>query len=953
MIFFKIFGLSLAFLLMLSGCQGNNSDVPKSDENSSSTPSLEVNATLDAVNLSFVNGDVLSVISSGEKKDIYIRAFNINGTLDTVGSISIQYPSKNIHDNIDVGTFNPTTAIIENGIAHFVYTAPADLQGRVDVDDNSSDFVFFSTNNPKVSSILHVKYNPSNDIVATPAVLDKLVLSESEINVTQSSQNRNFTLFAYTNQNTMNINAKILLKYENEAIGKDVGNLPASMNLVDGKVAFSYISPSNLLATANELSSTIVTLYDKDNPGVATSLKINFTPDKPTLRVESPTVILTKDGQAEQVTILAFDSNNQAFTNGTILVEYPTDITDGSVSGGIFTQNEVSIVNGKAIFNFTGPTPLNSISDQTFTFKYKEDPTAATVLKIQYSPDTEEKISVVLISDEYNVTLNSETVSISMNVFNGLMQPIESGNVKVSYPSDVLLGRDVGYFDSTDVPVVNGRATFLYTAPKDLENNTTSLKFKFYYETDFTNYDEFTINIDPAQNQIILTTYKIKSNLESNITMGLVSSKMLSFNIQDENGNVLEDSNITSITVKLLNPALGDLVSTNGNVSKTYSSDKNNISLRLDTQKISGIIPIQVFAKFKDANDDDQNITEVYNIVVLSGPPTAMSMIYNGTSYTDDGLYQENYTILVTDKYQNRVNTNPGLSLSMISGYAKDANDGRRLFSYPDINSSRQGDSPGSMDPINNIFEVAERNGYKPDFTKVDTDNDVLFTFGQGYTYNASGKWDIDINGVASNQLKLIDTFEANTTVDNIGYAIGHNYRQDVCKAGVEYVGQVFVDGNTSIIDKDGIAKVKINYPYYLGGKTIFISAEIVGKTSDDNLISKFSEVKKLTLRTTGFKETIANVSAGADSVTIYLPVMLKDAAEWYRNSNFGGQITASDNIEINPNNISYHGQLNSCGIPPSGSDEGVAFVKITDVNETQNKAGTITLKNIVTADEF
>jgi hypothetical protein len=662
---------------------------------------------------------------------------------------------------------------------------------------------------------------------------------------------------------------------------------------------------------------------------------------------------LTKDGQAEQVTILAFDSNNQAFTNGTILVEYPTDITDGSVSGGIFTQNEVSIVNGKAIFNFTGPTPLNSISDQTFTFKYKEDPTAATVLKIQYSPDTEEKISVVLISDEYNVTLNSETVSISMNVFNGLMQPIESGNVKVSYPSDVLLGRDVGYFDSTDVPVVNGRATFLYTAPKDLENNTTSLKFKFYYETDFTNYDEFTINIDPAQNQIILTTYKIKSNLESNITMGLVSSKMLSFNIQDENGNVLEDSNITSITVKLLNPALGDLVSTNGNVSKTYSSDKNNISLRLDTQKISGIIPIQVFAKFKDANDDDQNITEVYNIVVLSGPPTAMSMIYNGTSYTDDGLYQENYTILVTDKYQNRVNTNPGLSLSMISGYAKDANDGRRLFSYPDINSSRQGDSPGSMDPINNIFEVAERNGYKPDFTKVDTDNDVLFTFGQGYTYNASGKWDIDINGVASNQLKLIDTFEANTTVDNIGYAIGHNYRQDVCKAGVEYVGQVFVDGNTSIIDKDGIAKVKINYPYYLGGKTIFISAEIVGKTSDDNLISKFSEVKKLTLRTTGFKETIANVSAGADSVTIYLPVMLKDAAEWYRNSNFGGQITASDNIEINPNNISYHGQLNSCGIPPSGSDEGVAFVKITDVNETQNKAGTITLKNIVTADEF
>jgi hypothetical protein len=301
----------------------------------------------------------------------------------------------------------------------------------------------------------------------------------------------------------------------------------------------------------------------------------------------------------------------------------------------------------------------------------------------------------------------------------------------------------------------------------------------------------------------------------------------------------------------------------------------------------------------------------------------------------------------VTDKYQNRVNTNPGLSLSMITGYAKDANDGRRLFSYPDI-ATMQGQSPGSMDPINDIFEVATRNGYTPDFTAIDEQNDILFTFGQGYSYNASGKWDITNTGVAVNQLQLIDNFEADATVNNIGYVVGHNYRQDTCYPGEEYSATIYVDSNLSTLDTDGMAKIKVTYPYYLGGKTVFIGAEIVGRTANGDITSKFGEAKKVTLRTTGFDERTKSIPANTSNVTVYMPIHLKDAPEWYRNGNFGLDIVTSDNITIT--GYILHGQVGTCD---NISSDGVAYVEIQGVTETQAKTGSITIKNIVVSNEF
>jgi len=565
---------------------------------------------------------------------------------------------------------------------------------------------------------------------------------------------------------------------------------------------------------------------------------------------------------------------------------------------------------------------------------------------------TTPSITVVMLKTATTLSTNSQVVTIDVRAYDELNNPYSEGNISILNSPDVLLPRDVGTFDKYSKALVNGVTSFTYTGPKILSENTTSLNFGFFHSAYPSNIQYYTMSIVPEVNQTILTSYLIKASISDDVTMGLNSTKTIGYSVYDASGNELDDSRITSLEVTTSNPNLGLLSDSSGHENVTQIvADKNNLTVNVNSNTQSGLLPIQVNANFLDDNGAEQNLSSIFSIVVLSGPPTAISIIYNSSAYlydndtqTGSGLYRDDFTLLVTDKYQNRVNTDPSLSLSMITGYAFDAADGLRLFSAPSI-ATTPGAFPGKMDPINDIFEVSGR-----DFSNVDTNNDFLLTYGNGYTYNASGKWDIDTNGVASNQLKLLDNFDANQTVDNIGFVVGHNNRQDTCRAGEESVAQIRIDSNVSKIDSNGVAKIQIDYPYYLGGKTVFIGAETIGDTMDGNITSKFSEVKKITLRTTGFKETQKSIPANASNITVYLPIALKDAPEWYRNGNFGLDIVTSDNITYSA--AIGHGQVGTCA-NPAGSARGGAYVEIQGVNEIEGKTGTITIKNIVVANEF
>ncbi len=540
----------------------------------------------------------------------------------------------------------------------------------------------------------------------------------------------------------------------------------------------------------------------------------------------------------------------------------------------------------------------------------------------------------ILSVSESTITINSETVAIDVAVIDRNGNPQTDGDVKIVYPSDLRDGRDVGSFDNLSVTVVNGRASFLYTGPQDLSSNTSDLVFGFYHEENQEGIKYYTIKIVPAPGQIILTSYKLESSiLDGNLTLDLESDEMLSFFLRTDNDVLVGDSDIASISVTLLNPNLGELADTSGNRGDTLTiDDKNSVSLNLEIGIISGVLPIRVVSNFTDANGDTQTITKIFNVVILSGPPTAISISYASTSHDSDyAKFQENLVVTVTDKYFNRVNTNPAITTALIVGYADDA--GTRIF-YEPVGAK------GSINPADDVFTAD--NGVN--FSTVDVNNDILMTYGVGYKYAASGFWSFTTPS-GSDLTLLSDYVSTDGVEDELGFAVGRNQREDTCRTGQAWVGNIVTTDGLNQIDDNGMAKLTLNYDYYLAGKSVMIAVNLVGYTASTGLTSQIGEAKKHTLRSVGLENAVVNLSKGFSGV-VRLKVQLTDTAEWYRNANFGFTFSTNDAVVIN-SWVSSNNNIDDCTVV-----DGVAYIDV-DVTVDADKAGTIQLVNILVGSEF
>jgi len=1069
---FKIvmLGVVLSLSLVFSGCQGTNSDSVTSgtDDNISSPiapPSSDANQTV--VKLSIVNGNKITVTGSGEEKDIYIVGFNANSSTDVVGEIGFQYPADFVNNGTDLGYVSPSKVALSDGMAHFIYKAPADLKAREDENYTGAVFTFYDMANPSVTIELQVDFNSSSDYAVTDPVLSTLILSPSALKVSQDKQSLPLTLFGFTDQSTMNINADITIKYPREVIDNkiDIGSLPSTLPLVDGRVSFSYTGPENEAVTVAKLeaaglghsvlvnffnattgvnvdlnisfekapeddyssykltsipSAIVVSepsqeadvkLYLEDNNsrpvanetilvdyfdgskgqmdkfegvtdangyivfkytapetlpddgdlvtmtfrGVNTTLpEVNTTVEVNTTSVQTPNIHVdledsilkvTQDGQTSQVRIVAFDDNDQPFNSGSIIVRYPKEIVDDNISGGKFLESEVAISNGEAIFNFVGPNPLVDMQPMNFTFIYKENSEVNATLTVQYTPVLP---TVILTQDTYELTVNNEIVNINVNVYDENNNPYQEGNVKIVYPDDVKEGRDIGSFTDSIVTLANGVATFVYTAPSNLDENTSDIVFQFYHEKNPTSPQTFTFTLNPDENQTILTSYSLESSIsDGNVTMDLSSSKLLSFFVKDSNDELVDDNNMTSIKMTLLNPTLGTLEDNNGNSGVTLTiEDKNNVTVNLRSNTISGIIPIQVDANFTDANDENQTLSYVYNVIVLSGPPTTMSLSYAGTTLDDaNAKFIESWVLTVTDRYNNKVNTNPAVSMGMLAGYAQSSaetsNDAGYLY-------YRTFDGNGTLDGDDDTLSVNSTLGSSDVFGNVDDTNDYLVTFGNGYTYNASGKWNITSNSDLS-KLDLVEDYNGSTT-SGLGFAVGNNKRQDMCEDGTEWNGNVYPENGDPIIGDTGSIRLSVEYDYYMVGKDVVLWVNLVGRQNSDDTITKIGEARKITLRGTGLTGESYSFGAGFEGV-VHLHVNINDTVEYLKNANFGYVIEVlSDDANWTESDNSMDHNITYCY--GDANQSGEVYVDVNFTSETQN-AGTVTLKNVLISNEF
>jgi len=551
-------------------------------------------------------------------------------------------------------------------------------------------------------------------------------------------------------------------------------------------------------------------------------------------------------------------------------------------------------------------------------------------------------ITVLLPVSDVEVKSNNEIVNIEVKAIDEKNNPYTTGNIKIVYPNDVRENRDVGYFNSDTVAVDDkGSATFIYNAPSNLDANTSDILFAFYHEEEPTQKQIFTVHIQPDANQVVNKSYTLKtSDAQDGTSMNLESSKTMSFYVEDENGVLVKDDDMTSIKFTILNQAIGYLKDSEGNTTQQTNpltiTKENDISLTLYTNTISGVLPIKVDADFKDSNGDDTNISQVFNIVVLSGRPSAISLSYAGSSLDSaNAKFLETWILRVTDKYNNLVNTNPQVSMGMLVGYVID----------DDAKSANNADGNHDGYVFFNPSHGGELNATRNDFTaqddvfdKVDQANDILVTFGNGYTYNASGKWDINTN--SKTVLDLQDDYNGSDTAE-LGFAVGHNYRQDKCEEGTEWLGSVYPEDGTFIMDSTGAKRITIEYDYYMVGKDVMLWTNILGEQYDTNQTVRIGEARKITLRALGLKaeETTKKVYKLADHQIVTFLIDIDQTVERYKNANFRASIEVSDSVRIN--SITYSG-VDDCG----------AYVDV-DVSEDENTTGSVNISNIVILNEF
>ena len=569
------------------------------------------------------------------------------------------------------------------------------------------------------------------------------------------------------------------------------------------------------------------------------------------------------------------------------------------------------------------------------------DSDVAYTFSIQPSAQNATTPPPVLSENNITITKNAQSKTISVNLFDANNVPLSEGSVSVIFPKESSNGVDVGSFTPTKADIKDGKATFTYTAPDDinklLDSGYTQSEFKFYLNDESSNTTTLTINYSPVDNEIIQTNYNLL--FQSEKSMIAIEQKLpFSITLVDKDAKEVSSDAIETLSISLGDNSIASLMNSTGDINASFTyHNANNITATLLSNTTAGLASIYVYAKFTDANNKMNEIKKTFEVIIQSGPPTAISISYVGTSQDESrAKFIESYAISVTDKYLNPVNTHPNVSVGAIVGYAlQDKNNKEtRLFNDKYALGTLHGD----------YFELDQR--LELNSTDIDLFNDHLATFGERYSYEASGGWDFEDFNATTLFLKP-DQFDANDT-SGLGYAIGHNFRQDACIYGREWIGQTKLQNDVTTLDDKGTAIIELMYDYYLVGKDIVLYANIVGVDNELERELRIGEAQKRTLLGDGlefrFDSDISTESASP--VTFQACTWIKGTNKHYRNGHFGlsdikqdGCRTFSLNYGPNP--------VTSCG-----NNEGWSCLNVT-ISADTNATCSVTLGEPLVGREF
>jgi len=477
------------------------------------------------------------------------------------------------------------------------------------------------------------------------------------------------------------------------------------------------------------------------------------------------------------------------------------------------------------------------------------------------------------------------------------------------------------FFTSTVETDSLGNAIFVYTAPTPmLDNNIT---VEFCVENDTSICDTANINLTTGavvDNNDTNTTPDVGNDFvnygltfiteDGGNTLGLDERKAYKVSLIDKDTNTLIPANqIEKITIKSNKPDILKLIDPSDTVGsavdKLEITGTNPVNVYLKASvDTSGLSDIDITINYINQKGFSRVLSNTYAITVFSGPPTAFSINSAGVSYNFETKWFENkFLISASDKYNNAINTSPTISVGVMAGYAKD-NSGNRIVFGQSSKPSKYGDltASGTEATLTSVGIAPFSDFDNVTLKGVDLDRDVLAIFGNVRTYEANGKWEIaSIENPNSLLLKDIYNGEA---YSGIGFAVGHNYREDFCSNDYrEWQTKVDSTDGSYQLDEEGKTFVTVKFPAeYMPGKQIALMVNFIGENPETKEQLRAGEVKFKTLSSfEGLSGASTTVTKGTTKTfRLYGTVETGTDDKWaYQNSTFSCLTGDSVNISI------------------------------------------------------
>jgi len=502
-----------------------------------------------------------------------------------------------------------------------------------------------------------------------------------------------------------------------------------------------------------------------------------------------------------------------------------------------------------------------------------------------------------------------------------------------------------------------GDATFSYTSPASMVDN--NLTVKFCLEEDATVCDTAVINLTttaivPPVELIDDINYFITfvpTGGAYNLSLDARNNAIVTL-IDKDTKAPIANSSIKSITVTSQDPSILKLTPEGGGApvaSIGPLSGRNGISVLMTADKLNaGLAPIAVVIEYTNKNGQLQTRGQLFSMAIISGEPTAFSINSAGVEYNAaTKQFEHKFIVQATDASSNPISNTGVVNVSAMASFAKDANGREMLYGrFSDERLPISGKITANLTPNGESARLDLVGGLTP-FNTNDIDENRAFVavFGGVNTYEANGKWNIEVGSMAGDTLKLSNAY-AGEAYTGLGMAVGYNFRDKFCSNAYEEA-VIVVDSTdgTYQLNEDGQAVVTVKHDAYMIGKRVMLMVNMTGLNPQTGEVLRSGEVHEVTLsHHLPLKGNTFPINKNATNQSITLPGVINTGSDLYSvvNSTFSCVIKTAEGIT----GIA----LVDSNDPASCAGNGVAYLTF-EVNATAD-GGSVTFEDCQVNDE-